>query len=141
MRFDSLLGQVEGWNEKSIRPGGTNRKLHYQASKGRLTLPVILSANVQSLQNKMDEIHGLIHKQRYAWDCSVLCFCETWLGEDTPDAAVKPASYMLWGDRDAERNGKSCGGGIAISDTVTLNSLGAQTARSFHISAQRMCNI
>lgn len=53
-------------------------------SNGRLTLQVILFANVQSLKNKVDELHARICTQRDVQDCSILCFCETWLGEGHP---------------------------------------------------------
>ncbi|KAK7939451.1 hypothetical protein WMY93_002777 [Mugilogobius chulae] len=90
------------------RRGGAARRLRRQVSSGRLTLPVVLFANVQSLENKMDELHTRISTQKDIRDCSMLCFCETWLGEKTPDAAVTPDGYSVYrGDRSAVESGKT----------------------------------
>lgn len=71
--------------------------------------------NVQSLDNKMDELHLRISTQRYVWDCSMLCFCETWLSGTTPDEPITPGGYMIFrADRDAERSSKTRGRGTAI---------------------------
>lgn len=79
---------------KRGRRGGGGRRLRRLFSKGRLTLPIILFANVQSLANKMDDPFSRMATQRYIQDCSVL-FCETWLGQRTPDDAIKPAGYTV----------------------------------------------
>ena len=44
--------------------------------------------NVRSLANKTDELAGLVRTQRVYRESSVLCFTETWLHEDIPDANV-----------------------------------------------------
>ncbi|KAK7879987.1 hypothetical protein WMY93_033334 [Mugilogobius chulae] len=60
----------------------------------------------------MDELLTRISTQRDIRDCSMLCFCETWLGEKTPDAAVTPDGYSVYrGDRSAVESGKTRGGG------------------------------
>ena len=41
--------------------------------------PSIFLANVQSLDNKVDEIGARVAFQRDIRDCNVLCFTETWL--------------------------------------------------------------
>ena len=45
----------------------------------RAPLPSILLANVQSLDNKVDEIRARLAFQRDIRDCNVICFTETWL--------------------------------------------------------------
>lgn len=100
---------------KRGRRGGGGRRLRRLVSKGRLTLPIILFANVQSLVNKMDELFCRMATQRYFKDCSVLCFCETWLGQRTPDEAITPAGYTVYrADRSETECGKTRGGGTAI---------------------------
>lgn len=44
----------------------------YLVSKDRLTLPVILFADVQSLNNKSDKLHARLAEQPYARHCSLL---------------------------------------------------------------------
>ncbi len=43
-------------------------------------LPSILLANVQSLENKMDNLRARISFQRDIRDCNIFCLTETWLG-------------------------------------------------------------
>ncbi|XP_031697296.1 uncharacterized protein LOC116379479, partial [Anarrhichthys ocellatus] len=100
---------------KCVRRGSIQRRLWHLVRRGRLPLPVILFANVQSLVNKMDELLCRIATQRYIQDCSVLCFCETWLGETTPDEVITPGGYKAFrADRKAADCGKTRGGGTAI---------------------------
>ncbi len=67
---------------KRGRRGGKEQRLCRLVRKGRLTLPIILLTNVQSLVNKMDDLFSRIATPRYIQNCSVLCFCETWLGRN-----------------------------------------------------------
>ncbi len=41
--------------------------------------PSILLANVQSLENKMDDLRARISFQRDIRDCNIFCLTETWL--------------------------------------------------------------
>ncbi len=100
---------------KRGRRGGVERRLRRLVSRGRLALPIILFANVQSLANKIDDLISRLATQRYIQDCSVLCFCETWLDQRTPDEAITPAGYSVYrADRSAADSGKTRGGGTAI---------------------------
>ena len=47
-----------------------------------LPLPSILLANVQSLDNKLDEVRSRISYQRNIKNCNILCFTESWLNDD-----------------------------------------------------------
>ncbi len=51
----------------------------------------ILLANVQSLENKMDDLRARISFQRDIRDCNILCLTETWLTPTVPDTAVTPS--------------------------------------------------
>ncbi len=73
----------------------------------------ILLANVQSLENKMDDLRARISFQRYIRDCNILCLTETWLTPTVPDTAVMPSDNfsVLRMDRTAEA-GKTKDGGV-----------------------------
>ncbi len=78
-------------------------------------LPSILLANVQSLENKMDDLRARISFQRDSRDCNILCLTETWLTPTVPDTAVTPSDNfsVLRMDRTAEA-GKTKGGGVCF---------------------------
>ncbi len=57
-------------------------------------LPSILLANVQSLENKMDDLRARISFQRDIRDCNILCLTETWLTPTVPDTAVMITSLF-----------------------------------------------
>ncbi len=78
-------------------------------------LPSILLANVQSLENKMDDLRARISFQLDIRDCNIICLTETWLTPSVPDTAVTPSDNfsVLRMDRTAEA-GKSKGGGVCF---------------------------
>ncbi len=78
-------------------------------------LPSILLANVQSLENKMDDLRARISFQRDIRDCNILCLTETWLTPTVPDTAVTPSDNfsVLRMDRTVEA-GKTKGGGVCF---------------------------
>ena len=51
-------------------------------------LPSILLANVQSLDNKLDELRSRMAFQRDIKNCNVMVFTETWLDPSAPDYAM-----------------------------------------------------
>ncbi len=78
-------------------------------------LPSILLANVQSLENKMDDLRARISFQRDIRDCNILCLTEAWLTPSVPDTAATPSDNfsVLRMDRTAEA-GKNKGGGVCF---------------------------
>ncbi len=78
-------------------------------------LPSILLANVQSLDNKMDDLRARISFQWDIRDCNILCLTETWLMPTFPDTAVTASDNfsVLQMDRTAEA-GKTKGGGVCF---------------------------
>ncbi len=78
-------------------------------------LPSILLANVQSLENKMDDLRARISFQWDIRDCNIICLTETCLTPSVPDTAVTPSDNfsVLRMDRTAEA-GKSKGGGVCF---------------------------
>ncbi|KAI5616883.1 gastrula zinc finger protein XlCGF28.1-like [Silurus asotus] len=94
------------------RAGVRNR---LRARAHRAPLPSILLANVQSLENKLDDLRARVKFQRDIWDCNLLCFTETWLNPAVPDHAIQPAEFfsVYRMDRTLE-SGKSRGGGVCL---------------------------
>ena len=81
----------------------------------RAPLPSILLANVQSLDNKVDEIRARVAFQRDRRDCNVLCFLETWLTRDTLSESVQPAGFFTHrADRNKHLSSKKRGGGVCL---------------------------
>ncbi len=76
---------------------------------------IVLLTNVQSLENKMDDLRARISFQRDIRDCNILCLTETWLTPTVPDTAVTPFDNfsVLRMDRTAEP-GKTKGGGVCF---------------------------
>ncbi len=97
----------------SGRRAGIRNRLRKRAHSP--PLPSILLANVQSLENKMDDLRARISFQRDIRDCNILCLTETWLTPTVPDTAVTPSDNfsVLRMDRTAEA-GKTKGGGVCF---------------------------
>ncbi|KAI5620514.1 gastrula zinc finger protein XlCGF28.1-like [Silurus asotus] len=94
------------------RAGVRNR---LRARAHRAPLPSILLANVQSLENKLDDLRARVKFQRDIRDCNLLCFTETWLNPAVPDHAIQPAEFfsVYRMDRTLD-SGKSRGGGVCL---------------------------
>ncbi len=97
----------------SRRRAGIRNRLRERAHSP--PLPSILLANVQSLENKMDDLRARISFQRDIRDCNILCLTETWLTPSVPDMDVRPSDNfsVLRMDRTAEA-GKTKGGGVCF---------------------------
>ncbi len=95
------------------RRAGIRNRLRKRAHS---PLPSILLANVQSVENKMDDLIARIIFQWDIRDCNILCLSETWLTPTVPDTAVTPAAdnfSVLRMDRTAKA-GKTKGGGVCF---------------------------
>lgn len=78
------------------------------------TLPAIITGNVRSICNKMDELAALTKHQREYQQCSMILFTETWLTELTPDSnATLDGFQLIRADRTRD-SGKRKGGGLAV---------------------------
>ncbi len=84
------------------RRAGIRNRLRKRAQSP--PLPSILLANVQSLENKMDDLRARISFQWDIRDCKIFCLTETWLTPTVPDTAVTPSDNIsvLRMDRTAE---------------------------------------
>lgn len=47
--------------------------------KFKLYIPTVITGNVRSLANKVDELEVLARTQREYRESSIMCFTETWL--------------------------------------------------------------
>uniref|UniRef100_A0A3B3I9A9 Reverse transcriptase domain-containing protein n=1 Tax=Oryzias latipes TaxID=8090 RepID=A0A3B3I9A9_ORYLA len=96
--------------QKRGRRSGARARLH--ANPHRPALPSLFLANVRSLANKLDEFRLRIVSRRM--DSCVAIITETWLDNNTPNAAVELADRSLFrADRTAD-SGKGRGGGLAL---------------------------
>ncbi len=97
----------------SRRRAGIRNRLRKRAHSP--PLPSILLANVQSLENKMDDLRARISFQRDIRDCNIFCLTETRLTPSVPDTTVTPSDNfsVLRMDRTAEA-GKTKGGGVCF---------------------------
>jgi hypothetical protein len=63
-----------------------------------LPLPSVLLANVQSLENKWDELKARVSHQQDNKNCNILCFTESWL-DDSKSGLYTPSvgqNSILW---------------------------------------------
>ncbi|KAK1789101.1 hypothetical protein P4O66_015048 [Electrophorus voltai] len=98
--------------EKASREASWNR---LRAQALRAPLPSILLANVQSLDNKLDNLQARIKFQRDSRDCNLLCFTESWLNPAVPSHTIQPAGFFSVYHRDRTADsGKSRGGGVCV---------------------------
>ncbi|KAI3371813.1 hypothetical protein L3Q82_024361, partial [Scortum barcoo] len=78
-------------------------------------LPSVITGNVRSLLNKMEELAALTRLQREYRECSLMHFTETWLNHLTPDSLVQlDGFHLVRADRNTRESGKKKGGGIAL---------------------------
>lgn len=80
----------------------------------RPTLPTILLANVQSLENKLDEFRARLQFQRESRDCHVFAFTETWLEPTLEDSAILPDGLSVFRQDRTSESGKTKGGGVCL---------------------------
>ncbi len=79
-------------NRQRIKNGFRNR-LRKRAHSP--PLPSILLTNVQSLENKMDDLRARISFQWNIRDFKILCLSETWLTTSVPESAVTPSDNFF----------------------------------------------
>ena len=105
--FESFPEEVK---KKRSRKGGVRRR---NSKRGcRPVLPSVIMGNVQSISNKMDELHACL-RFRVFRNCSMMCFTETWLHDKIPDPTLNGFS-LTRADRDNVITGKSKGGGVCV---------------------------
>ena len=79
----------------------------------RPVLPVVMTGNARSLNNKMTELQANVNYQNEYRNASIICFSETWFKTETPDSSVDIDNFtLIRGDRDLLATKKKAGGGI-----------------------------
>jgi hypothetical protein len=74
------------------------------------SLPSILLANVQSLDNKVNKIRAKVAFQRDIRDCNILYFMKSWLSRDMLSESVQPPGFFVsLADRSKHLSGKKGG--------------------------------
>lgn len=97
---------------KRGRKGGVRARNKKRGFKP--VLPSIILENVRSVNNKLDELGGLVKYDELFRTASLMCFSETWLTDKISDSCVNVDNFELFrGDRTKE-SGKSRGGGVCI---------------------------
>ena len=107
-------------HRRRVRQSGLLVRLRRRAH--HTLLPSILLHNVQSLDNKVDEIWAWVAFKRDIRDCNVHCFTETWLTRDMLSESVQPAGFFMHrADRNKRPSGKTKGGGacLMVNETIT----------------------
>ena len=97
---------------KRGRRGGVKERLR---RTGKPPLPTIILSNVRSIRNKIDNISGLCKYDKDYEKASILCFTESWLGENDPLNYFELDNFTLFRlDRDCSAVGKQNGGGLCL---------------------------
>ena len=78
-----------------------------------LLMPSILLSNVQSLENKIDDLLLRLSNQRDIKNCNILCVTETWLTEEMDNIELAVFS-MHWQNRDATSGMTRCWGSVSF---------------------------
>lgn len=99
--------------KKRGKKGGVKTRMRRRKCKP--VLPVVVSGNVRSINNKIDELTGHIAYSNEYRNASVICLCETFLHTSVTDSCVDIENFTLVRcDRDSENTQKSLGGGVCI---------------------------
>ena len=61
-------------------------------TSSNLRIPSVLSTNVRSLRNKMDELQAVVDVN----NPDIVCITESWLKPDIPDSTVRLSKYILF---------------------------------------------
>ncbi|KAF1378906.1 hypothetical protein PFLUV_G00195360 [Perca fluviatilis] len=87
----------------------------------RTPLLSFLLANVQSIENKLDELRARIKYRRDMRDCNSICLTETWLTHSIQDHAIQPADHLSVHRMDrTKKSRKSRRGGAEHRDAAVI---------------------
>ena len=96
------------WGER----GGLHARL--KACASRPPLPSLLLANLQSLQNKLDELRARNTAHWEISECYALIFPESWLSDKITDCAVLLQTHSVNRGDWTTASGKANGGGVCV---------------------------
>jgi ribosome assembly protein 1 len=75
-------------------------------------LPSILLANVQSLENQLDDLHSRLSYQRDIKNCNIIYFTESWLNDESDN--IQLAGFSVHRQDRTAQSGKTRGGGVCL---------------------------
>ena len=97
---------VTGSNDTSTQTAGSHAKNLVSVVTDKYNLPVVMNANVRSVNNKFDDLSEVLQKN----SVDIACLTERWLDGDTPDEAMHyTGSNVFRNDRTDH-----VGGGVAV---------------------------
>ena len=93
----------------------TKQKTYKNDNPFKPYIPSIIIGNVQSINNKMDELWALADSDPCFKTCSLIALTETWLSDKIGEDHVMIDGFRLfrW-DRDRKKTGKCKGGGVCV---------------------------
>lgn len=83
-----------GTKDATTSNGPRDTSRHQKQTRGSCTLCPLLSillANVQSLENKLEDLRARVNFQRDILTCNILCFTKIWLNPAMTDHAIQPS--------------------------------------------------
>ena len=89
---------------------------------GNPPLPSVLLANVQLLDNKLDDLRSRLSYQRDIKNCNILCLTESGLNDDMDNKQL--AGFFMHRQDETAASGKTRGGGLWL---FVNNSWGAKS--------------
>ena len=90
---------------KRGRRGGVKNRLRRRPAKP--PLPSVVFANVQSLYNKIDELHAKCRYDNVYREACVMAFCETWLDSTRPDDDIILDGFTVYRSDRTKESGKT----------------------------------
>ena len=85
-----------------------------QLKANRPPIPTLFLANIRSLDNKVDLLHGRLNVSTEMRNCAVLCLTETWLNNSMPDSTFQIDGLQLFPAYRDHWSGKTRGGGLCV---------------------------
>lgn len=83
---------MKRWSKRGKKTGLLVRLRNRQH---RTPLSSILIVNVQSSENKLDELRARITLHTDTKNCNIFVFTETWLDPSVPDSAIVPEEFSI----------------------------------------------
>jgi hypothetical protein len=101
---------VKKRRRKRGRRSGCLLRIRRRASKH--PLPSVLLDNMQSLENRIDDLRLRLSYQRDIKNCNILCFTESWLNDDTDN--IELAGFSMHRQNRDATSGKTRDGGVCL---------------------------
>ena len=97
---------------KRGRRGGVRARTRRRHTKP--FLPIIVSGNARSLNNKLDELTANCRYLYQYREASLICISESWFSEETDSSSINIPNFELFRNDRTEDSGKKSGGGVCV---------------------------